>query len=130
MKLGPIDGSTKEVQDLLENNGLRLADYLQKPPVPLKTLYLVVPSAIFAVGLIASVVIGAFLGELHKAVITLINLVTLGGGVWLTVCIQLRFHSALATLATAVGALVMLLVAAEVFTLRDAAEFVRGLIGH
>ena len=30
MKLGPVDGSVEEVRDLLENNGLRLEDYLEK----------------------------------------------------------------------------------------------------
>ncbi len=127
MKFGPIDGSTEEVQDLLQNNGLQLEDYLEKPAAPLKTRYLVVAGAILLVGLVASVALGTFVSAPSKAVITLVNLVPFGGGVWLTVSVQLRFRSGLASLATAVSAFLMLLIAAGIFSLQDAAEFIKGL---
>lgn len=126
MKLGPIDGSTEEVQDLLENNGLRLQNYLQKPAAPLTTRYLVISGAIFLVGLVF-VALGTFESVPFERVITLVNLIAFGGGVWLTVNIQLRYRNGPATFATAVGASLMLLIAAGIFSLQDAAEFIKGL---
>ena len=124
MKLGPIDGSTEEVCNLLENNGLRVEDLLQKPPAPLKTLYLIIPVAIFMIGLLAVVTFGS---ASSKAVVTLLYLLAFGGGTWLTVSIQLRFRNGPATFATAVGGLLMLLIAAGIFSLQDTAEFLKGL---
>jgi len=124
MKLGPVDGSTEEVCDLLENNGLRLEDYLEKPAAPLKTRYLIIPVAIFMIGLLAVVIFGSVSS---RAVVTLLYLVGFGGGTWLTVSIQLRFRNGPATFATAVGGLLMLLIAAGIFSLQDTAEFLKGL---
>ena len=124
MKLGPVDGSTEEVCDLLENNGLRLEDLLQKPPPPLKTRYLIIPALIFMIGLLAVVTFGS---ASSKAVVTLLYLLAFGGGTWLTVSIQLRFRNGPATFAAAVGALLMLLIAAGIFSLQDSAEFIKGL---
>ncbi len=124
MKLGPIDGNAEEVRDLLENNGLRLEDFLEKPVAPLETRYVITPGAIFAAGLLAVVVFG---GVWSKTVVTLLYLLSFGGGVWLTVSIQLRFRNGIGTFAAAIGALLMLLVAAGIYSLQDAAEFIKGL---
>jgi hypothetical protein len=124
MKLGPVDGSAEEVRDLLENNGLRLEDYLEKPAASLKTRYLIIPGAIFMIGLLAVVTFGS---APSKAVVTLLYLLAFGGGMWLTVSVQLRFRNGPATFAAAVGGLLMLLIAAGIFSLQDTAEFVKGL---
>lgn len=124
MKLGPLDGSTDEVRDLLENNGLRLEDYLEKPAAPLKTVYLIIPVTIFMFGLLAVVTFGS---TSSKVVVTLLYLLAFGGGTWLTVSIQLRFRNGAATFTTAMGGLLMLLIAAGIFSLQDTAEFLKGL---
>jgi peptidoglycan/LPS O-acetylase OafA/YrhL len=124
MKLGPVDGNAEEVRDLLENNGLRLEDFLEKAAAPLKTRYLIIPGVIFAVGLLAVVAFGS---ESSKTIRTLLYLLAFGGGMWLTVSIQLRFRNGPATFAAAVGALLMLLIAAGIFSLQDTAEFVKGI---
>ncbi len=53
MRMGPLDGSVEEVRGLLENNGLKLEEYLEKATVPLKTRFLVIPGMFFAVSLCA-----------------------------------------------------------------------------
>ncbi len=125
MKLGPVHGNAEEVRDLFENNGLRLEDYLENPAAPLKTFYLIIPGAIFMIGLLAVVTFG---NVSSKEVVTLLYLMAFGGGMRLTVNIQLCFRNGLATFAAAVGGLLMLLIAAGIFSLQDTAEFLNRVL--
>ena len=122
MKLGPFDGSVEEVRNLFENNGLKLEDYLEKPPAPLKTRFLILPAVVLAIAL-------SFLALLTSycslSILTLIYLLGFGGGTWLTVSTQLRFKNTLATFVVAIGSLLLILVASGIFSPKEAAEFIK-----
>ena len=122
MKLGPFDGNPEEVTDLLVNNGLKLEDLFERPPEPLKTRYIVIPVTIFVVLLL---VILAFGDELPKVVVSALSLFSFGFGVWLTVSIQIRFCKFMVTSVLAMGLMLMLLIAAGVFSLQDTANFIK-----
>ena len=124
MKLGPVDGTIEEVRDLLENNGLRIGDFLEKPTTPLQTIYLIIPAAMSITGLLAVV---ALRGVASSKVLTLLYLLAFGGGAWLTVGVQLRYRNGLATFAAATGAFLMLMIAAGLFSLQDTADFLKAL---
>lgn len=124
MKLGPIDGSVEEVSGLLENNGLKLGDYLEKPQLPLKTRYLVAPGTI--VGL-AGIIVATLSTHMSDVLLGVVYVIGVGTTAWLTVSVQVRFKNAVATFATALGAVLYLLVAAGIFSLAETASFIRGV---
>lgn len=123
MKIGPVDGNVEEIRDLLENNGLNLSDFLEKPEPPLRLNFIVIPAMIFAFVLLVLVIFG---NSLPKVAVTLFYLMAFASGTWLTGSIQIRFKNGFATFCVAVGALLMLLVAAGIFSLEDTANFVKG----
>lgn len=107
MKIGSVDGTPEEIRGLLENNGLRLDDYLDKPEAPLENKWIYVPVSLFLVWLLLMVVASPMTG---KGLL----LMFLGGSafaVWLTFAVQIRFKNGGATSVVAVGTLVLLLVA-------------------
>ncbi len=124
MKLGPLDGSVEEVRNLLENNGLRLEDYLEKPPAQLKTRFLIVPAILLGIALFLLALTSC---SCSPIVLTLIYLLGFGAGTWLTISIQLKFRNAVATFVAATGSLLMLLVASGIFSPREAAEFLKDI---
>jgi len=123
MKFGPFDGTEEEVRNIIENNGLRLEDYLEKPPAPLKTKFLILPGVVLAVALLLLVMLRSYCS---LSVLTLIYLLGFGGGTWLTASIQLRFKNILATFVVGIGSLLMILVASGIFSPKEAAEFIKG----
>ena len=124
MKLGPFDGSVEEVRNLLENNGLKLEDYIEKPPSLLKTRFLITPAVLLCVALFLLVLVSR---SCSPIMLTLIYLLGFGGGTWLTAGTQLKFRNTVATFVVAIGALLMLLVASGIFSPREAAEFLRDI---
>ncbi len=123
MKMGPIDGKVEEVRDLLENHGLNLADYLEKPPAPLKTRYLTIPSILFATSLCLFTLLSQ---QLSPPVTNLFYIASFGSGTWLTVSIQLRFKNALGTFCIAIGAILLILLATSILSPKDTADFIKG----
>lgn len=124
MKLGPIDGNVEEVRNLLENNGLKLEDYIEKPPVHLKTGFLIAPAVLLCIALF---LLALFSRSCSPIVFTLIYLLGIGGGTWLTINIQLKFRNTVATFVMAIGALLMLLVASGIFSPKEVAEFIKDI---
>jgi hypothetical protein len=122
MKLGPVDGSEEEVRGLLENNGLRLQDYLVRPPPPLPTKWVWIPSTIIGITLVALIF---FRAAAPDSVKNFLYIIGLGSGIWLTVSIQLRFKNGIATMVVAMGLFILLLVAAGIFSLQEAADFAK-----
>lgn len=124
MKLGPVDGTVEEVRDLLENNGLKLEDYIEKPPARLKTRFLIAPSVILGIALL---LLALFSSQCSPTLLTLIHLLGLAGGTWLTVSTQLRFKNAIATFTIAIGSLILILVASRIFSVMETAELIKDI---
>ena len=126
MKLGPFDGSMEEVRNLFENHGLRIEDYIEKPPAQLKTKFLIMPAVVLSIALLLLVLLS---NRCSPIVLTLIYLLGFGGGTWLTVSTQLKFNNTMATFVVAIGALLMVLVASGLFSPKEAAEFIKDIRG-
>jgi uncharacterized membrane protein len=122
MKMGPFDGSMEEVKDLFENNGLKLEDYLEKPPSHLATKFMIIPAVVLGIALL---LLAIFTTKCSHAILTLLYLLGFSGGTWLTVSIQLRYKNTLATFAVAIGSLLMILVASGIFSPKEAVEFIK-----
>jgi uncharacterized membrane protein YGL010W len=126
MKLGPFDGSMEEVRNLFENHGLRIEDYIEKPPAQLKTKFLIAPAVVLSIVLLLLVLLS---NRCSPIVLTLIYILGFGSGTWLTVSTQLKFKNTIATFVVAIGTLLMVLVASGLFSPREAAEFIKDIRG-
>lgn len=126
MKVGPFDGSAQEVRDLLENHGLKLENYLEKPQVPLRSIFLVLPVSLLCIILVLLVL---FSRLCSPTVLTLIHISGFGCGTWLTVSTQLKFKNGMATFVVAIGIIVIILVASSVLSPKEAADFIKDVRG-
>ncbi len=111
MKIGPIEGSSEEINNFFQDNGLRASDYIILPHPPIKATWLMLPGAV----LFLALVILTFVA-LSKAGARFVFLIGAGSGLWLAVIAQLRFKSPLATGLIAVGCLLLMLVAVGAVT--------------
>jgi hypothetical protein len=125
MKLGPVDGNVEEVRDLLKNFGLNLEDFIEKPTSPLRMRFLVIPVVIF----LSSVLV---LGVLPTGSLgwQLLVILSIAGGTWTCASTQLRFRNPVATFCVAMGFVLMILLAAGLISLKEAAEAVMKLKGE
>jgi hypothetical protein len=123
MKMGPFDGSVEEVRDLLENKGLNIEDYLDKPASTLRLRYLIIPSCIF----ISSVFIHAGIQALPALWLKLLHITSFGSGTWVCASTQIRFNNGIATFCLAIGLLITVLIAAGLISPKDAVDILKGL---
>src|SRR5680860_410747 len=100
MKVGPVDGSAKEVRDLLENNGLKLEDYLEKPPSLLETKFIIIPVVVFLITLCTVAVLPGGAADWQ---LRLFYIFSFGSGTWVCASTQLRFKNSITTFCVAVG---------------------------
>ena len=124
MKLGPFDGTSSEVTDLLENNGLKLEDYLVKPDAPLKTRFLIIPIVLF---LLSLGTMAALTPQAPNWLFRLLYIPIFGGVTWICASIQIRFKNGLATFCTAMGLIITTLLATGLLSPREAADILKDL---
>lgn len=112
MKMGQIEGSPEEIRDFFQNNGLNIADYIEKPEDPLKPIWLIVPAIILALAF-SSLTLFA---PQTPATQNLIFLFGCGAGIWLTVSVQIKFKNTWAAGFIAIGSILIMLVAIGLIT--------------
>jgi hypothetical protein len=126
MKMGPFDGRVEEVGNLLENNGLRIEDYLEKPPAPLKTRFLVIPAVLFGVSVCA---MAALPIKPPVWLLRLVYILSFGSATWVCASTQIRFRNGIATFCVAMGLILTALLAAGLLSPKEAADMVKDLKG-
>jgi energy-coupling factor transporter transmembrane protein EcfT len=124
MKIGPFDGTTEEVKDLIENNGLNIEDFLERPQPPLKNIFIAIPSIFFLVFIILLALLS---NTSHTYPIKVIWIFIFSSGTWVCVSTQIRYKNGVATFCVAIGALIIALFSAGILSPKEATEFVRGL---
>ena len=107
MKMGKLEGSQEEIHDFFQNNGLNIQDYLEKPEPPLKRIWFIVPVLLIA-GAISLLTLIAPSAESAQKFLFLTGF---GAGIWLAVNVQIRYKNAWAAFFTAVGTVLLMLVA-------------------
>jgi len=107
MKFGPVEGTSEEIKNFFQDNGLKATDYFAPPESPITTIWFVIPSAcvVVALGVLT------LLAPWSAAQATFIFLVGCAASIWLSVNIQLRFKSGWATGIVVIGCLLLMLVA-------------------
>jgi hypothetical protein len=124
MKVGPVDGSVQEVRDLFENNGLKLEDYIEKPPSPLKVIFLIIPTVVFFLSLFSLCLLSTGSPEWQSK---FLYIVSFGSMTWICTWTQLRFKNGIATFCVAMGLIITFLLATGLMSPREAAEAVKSL---
>ena len=120
MKVGPFDGTTEELRDVVENHGFNVADYL-KPPLAIR--FIAIPAVIF---LLAAGLLGWFQESWPANVQLLLCVVAIAAGTWTCVSARMRFNSSWAISIIAIGGIIILLMSTRVFSLKDVADYLRG----
>lgn len=107
MKFGPVEGTSEEIKNFFQDNGLKATDYFAPPESPIKTIWFVIPSAcvVFALAVLTLFTLPSAAGA------TFTFLVGSAASLWLAVNVQLRFKSAWATGIVVIGCLLLMLVA-------------------
>lgn len=124
MKVGSFDGKVEEIRDLFENNGLNLENYIEKPPLPLPTRFLIIPIVIFFISLFGLALLPVGFAEWQSR---FLYIVSFGSGTWICVSTHLRFKNGFATFCVAIGLVLTILIGAGLMSPREAAEAVKGL---
>ena len=112
MKMGQMEGSPEEIRDFFQNNSLNIADYIEKPVIPLKPVWLLVPAVILTLAF-SSLTLFA---PQSSAIKNLIFLFGCGAGIWLSVGVQIKFKNTWAASFVAIGSILIMLVAIGIIT--------------
>jgi hypothetical protein len=127
MKMGPFDGTTSEVTNLLENNGLKLEDYLERPIPPPKTRFLIIPIVLFILSLGTAVV--PLTSDAPIWLLRLLYIPIFGSVTWICASIQIRFKNGVATFCVAIGLVLTALLATGLLSPREAADILKDFRG-
>lgn len=123
MKIGPIEGTPEEIRNFSQDFGLRAADFFVPPEPPIKTVWLVIPSACVVLDL----AVLTLLAPWSASRATFIFLVGCAASLWLVVACQVRFKSAGVTGIVAFGCVLLMTVALGTLTPLQMLEELRSL---
>jgi hypothetical protein len=121
MKFGPVEGTEEEVNNLFQNNGLNLSEYIVKPDVPLKKIWLILPSTV----LVACFSVLTLSDSLSNSVKMFVFLLGFSASVWAAVSVNIRFKSAWGSGALMLGGVLIMLVALGVISPVELLEYYR-----
>ena len=126
MKVGPVDGSAEEVRDLFENHGLKLEDYIEKPPSLLKPRFIVLPTVIFLLTLFTLALLPPGVADWQLRIFYILSFASL---TWICASTQLRFKNGITTFCVAMGLVLTIVLAAGLISPKEAVEAVKSLKG-
>lgn len=107
MKIGPVEGTSEEINSIFQNNGLNLSEYLQKPEPPLSIIWLIIPSVLFFA--CTGVLLLASMASYNYKIF--IFLLGFAFSVWIGVCVHIRFKSSMGAGTIILAGLLIMLVA-------------------
>lgn len=123
MKVGQMEGSPEEIRDFFQNNGLNIADYIEKPEIPLKPVWLIVPAVILTLAFSSL----SLFAPQSSAIKNLIFLFGCGSGIWLSVSVQIKFKNTWAAGFVAIGSILIMLVAIGIITPAEMLEHLKDI---
>jgi len=124
MKMGPFDGTREEIRDLIEDHGLNIDDFLEKPQPPLKNVFIAIPTVIF---IVLVILLASISNTSHIWLMKVLHILIFASGTWVCVCIQIKYRNGIATFCVAIGALIIALFSAGIISPKEAADFVKQL---
>ena len=121
MKIGNMEGSPKEIRDLLDDHDMRLADFLAKPEEPLAPGWIIVPAVLIVIALVCL----ALIPDIPKAARMLLFLLGNCTAIWLGISILVRFKNGWAGAMAVVGVLIVMLIAAGFISPVDSLDAIK-----
>lgn len=106
MKLSNLEGTSDEIKNFFQDNGLNAADYFLAPEAPMKLVWLTLPGLCVFLSLSILVLFPNWASELRKFAFV----ATCFLSIWWAVVLQVRFKNAWATGVVIVGCLLLALV--------------------
>jgi hypothetical protein len=111
LKIANLEGTTEEIKNFFQDNGLKATDFFEQPDSPIKTVWLVLP-AVFVFFALAGQTLFALQSQAQK----FLFVASCFFSIWWAVVLQLRFKNTWATAIVAGGCLLLALVALGVVT--------------
>lgn len=107
MKISNLEGTSDEIKNFFQDNGLNAADYFIAPEPPLKFIWFIFPGVCIFLFLAILVLLPGLASEFRKFSFV----ATCFFSIWGAVVVQVRFKNAWATGVVFVGCLLLALVA-------------------
>jgi FtsH-binding integral membrane protein len=115
MKIGDLEGSSEEIHDFFQNNGLKVEDYFQQPQKPIGKFWIVVFGLLVLVSLAMLVLEFSADPKVRKLIFIVSCFLSL---CW-SATFQVKFKNTWATSFVAIGCVLLALVAYGVYTPED-----------
>jgi hypothetical protein len=112
VKIANIEGTTDEIKNFFQDNGLKAADFFETPDSPIRTIWLILP----AICVFATLAILTLASTLPPHYQKFAFVAACFFSIWWSAVLQLRFKNAWATGIVAGGCLLLALVALGVVT--------------
>ena len=123
MKIANLEGTTEEIKNFFQDNGLKAENFFEPVENPIATPWLVVPGVLVFLALATLTLLQSTAPQLRTFLFVAICFF----GIWWAVVLQLRFKNPWATGIVAGGCLLLALVALGVVTPVQMLEEVKGL---
>lgn len=123
MKFGNLEGTSEEIADFFENNGLDAKHYFQKVESPPHIGWVIAP-AVIVLAAVLSMGVDLLSTPRHQWLAFLLGCLST---VWLGASIQLRYKQSMVTGVAAIGCLAILVVAFGFLTPVEAIEQLKQL---
>ena len=123
MKIANLEGTTDEIKNFFQDNGLKAENFFESAEKPIKTRWLVMPAVFVFITLAALTLLQGATAQQQK----FLFVAACFFGIWWSVVLQLRFKNAWATGIVAVGCLLLALVALGVVTPIQMLEVVKAI---
>lgn len=114
MKVGEIEGSPQEIKDLMENHGLNLDDYIEKPEKPIESIWLIIPAVIYFLFLLINIVVTD-----NPSILNFTFISSICVALWLTIVIHIRYKMPWASTLVIIVATLISLVSIDVMKPHD-----------
>ncbi|MES2491112.1 MAG: hypothetical protein V4607_15100 [Pseudomonadota bacterium] len=108
MKLGPLEGTTEEIKDMIVASGGTLEQYLQKPKSELKNIFFFIPAGANLIALLSL----WFTHSYHQEYVAFVLVIELAAIGWMATVVAIAFDRVLPAVVIAVSLLLAALVAA------------------
>lgn len=112
MKIANLEGTTDEIKNFFQDNGLKAENFFEPAERPIGTLWLVTPAVLVFITLATLTLLQGATPQQQK----FIFVAACFFGIWWSVVLQLRFKNAWATGIVAGGCLLLALVSLGVVT--------------
>ena len=123
MKIANLEGTTEEIKNFFQDNGLKAENFFEPAETPIRTRWMVVPGVLEFIALATLTLLQGATPQQRNFLFVAVCFL----GIWWSVVLQLRFKNAWATGIVAGGCLLLALVALGVVTPVQMLEEVKSL---